>query len=174
MNPTFFLNDGTRIPWLAFGTGTALYGKDAANLVSLAIASGVTHLDGAQSYRNEESLGAGIKASGKPRSELYIVTKLRKLEEGQTVRQSLEESLKKLGVDYVDLFLIHNPLAHVHEGKSKLKQVWREMEEVKEAGLTTSIGVSNFTVAHLTEICEGATVLPAVNQVNFVLATDIV
>jgi diketogulonate reductase-like aldo/keto reductase len=163
--PTFTLNDGTHIPWLAFGTGTALYGHDAADSVSLAIANGITHLDGAQSYRNEESLGAGIKASGKPRSELYIVTKLKALENNQTVKQSLEESLKKLGVDYVDLFLIHNPIAHIRDGKSRLKEVWRGMEGVKRDGLATSIGVSNFTVEYLTEICDGASVLPAVNQV---------
>jgi diketogulonate reductase-like aldo/keto reductase len=169
---TFTLNDGTSIPWFAFGTGTALYGQDSASSVSLAIRNGVTHIDGAQSYRNEESMGEGIRASGKPRFELYIVTKLRKLDEGQTVKQSLESSLSKLGVDHVDLFLIHNPVVHTRDGKSTLKQVWREMEEVKRAGLTTSIGVSNFTVAHLAEVCDGATILPAVNQVSPSLKTS--
>jgi diketogulonate reductase-like aldo/keto reductase len=159
------LNDGTHIPWIAFGTGTALYGKDANTQVTNAINAGFIHLDGAQSYRNEDSIGAGIRASGKPRSELYIVTKLKKLAEGQTVRQSLEESLQKMGVDHVDLFLIHKPTAHVRDGKSILQEVWRGMEEVKRAGLAVSIGVSNFTVPFLKEICEGATILPAVNQV---------
>ena len=155
------LNDGTSIPWLAFGTGTALYRRDAADSVTLAIANGFTHLDCAQSYGNEESLGAGIKASGKLRSELYIVTKMNRIDEGQSVRQSLEASLRRLGVDHIDLFLIHNPLPWLNQ----LKQVWREMEDLKRAGLTTSIGVSNFTAQHLAEICEGATILPAVNQV---------
>ncbi|KAF9442255.1 Aldo/keto reductase, partial [Macrolepiota fuliginosa MF-IS2] len=70
------LNDGSRIPWLGFGTGTALYKQDVSNLVRQAIEAGVSHLDGAQSYQNEDTLGQGIKLSGKPRSELFITTKL--------------------------------------------------------------------------------------------------
>jgi diketogulonate reductase-like aldo/keto reductase len=156
------LNDGTSAPWLAFGTGTALYNKDVAKFVEVAITSGVTHLDGAQMYRNEQSLGEGIKASGKPRSELYLVTKLFELNPGQTVKDTLVESLAKFGVDYVDLFLIHSPLPYV----GRLKEIWQQMEGVKNEGLTKSIGVSNFKVEHLNELLEGANIVPAVNQVS--------
>jgi diketogulonate reductase-like aldo/keto reductase len=178
------LNDSTITSWIAFGTGTALFSKDAAQSVELAIRNGFTHLDGAQAYSNEESLGKGIVASGKPRSELYVTTKLFKLKTGQTVKEALQESLKKLELDYVDLFLIHHA-AH-HEGR--LQQVWKEMEGVKNEGLTRyayvvsvtilvkrtghrrSIGVSNFTEKDLNAIFEVATIKPAVNQVCCFLA----
>jgi len=163
MTTTFTLNDGTRIPWLAFGTGTALFSRDSKHLISLAIANGITHIDGAQAYRNEESMGEGMRASGKPRSELYVVTKLKN--EGKSVRQSLEGSLKRLGLDHVDLYLVHTPL----EYQGRLKQVWAEMEEVQKAGLTTSIGVSNFGVKDLGEILAEGSVVPAVNQARSLL-----
>lgn len=156
------LNDETRTPWIAFGTGTALYGKDAHQAVTVAIRNGFTHLDGAQQYNNEDSLGAGIAASGKPRSELYITTKLGELKPGDTPKSALEESLRKLRVDYVDLYLVHHALSHV----GRLKDIWIGMEEARNAGLTKSIGVSNFTSDHLTEILEVATIPPAINQLE--------
>jgi len=164
MTKSFALNDGSQIPWLAFGTGTALYSKDAADLVRIAIENNIIHLDGAQVYKNEETLGAGIKASGKPRSELYVVTKLGNLEPGQTVKESLKISLEKLGLDYVDLFLIHFPLQGRNEKNQS--QIWEGMEEAKRDGLTKSIGVSNFTVEDLKVILETAKVVPAVNQIE--------
>ena len=158
---TLALNDGTEVSWIAFGTGTALRGRDATKIVSVAIQNGFTHLDGAQMYLNEASLGAGIVASRKPRSELYITTKLASLAPGETPKSALVKSLERLDVDYVDLYLVHQPRQHV----GRLKEVWKGMEEAKAAGLTKSIGVSNFTADHLKEILEVATVLPAVNQV---------
>lgn len=157
------LNDGRTIPWLGFGTGTALYGKDATNLVTQAITSGLTHLDGAQMYRNEDTLGAAIKASGKPRSELFITTKLNTTP-GLEVKASLQESLQKLQVDHVDLFLIHSP--HPANEQGLLQGLWKQMEEVQAAGLATSIGVSNFRVQDLEDILKIAKVVPAVNQVG--------
>ena len=159
---TIPLNDGKQIPWLGFGTGTALYGKDAESAIKVAIANGIIHLDGAQLYGNEDSLGNGIAASGKSRAELFVTTKLGKLPEGKTVRDTLVESLKKLKLDYVDLFLIHMPIHH----EGKLKAVWKEFEELKKEGLAKSIGVSNFRVKDFEELLDGATVVPAVNQVS--------
>jgi diketogulonate reductase-like aldo/keto reductase len=164
MTKSFTLNDGSRIPCLAFGTGTALYKKDAADFVRIAIENNVTHLDGAQMYGNEDTLGAGIKASGKPRSELFVVTKLSILQPGQTVKESLKGSLAKLGLDYVDLFLIHSPAQARQE--NSLSKFWEGMEEVKQAGLAKSIGVSNFKVEDLKIILETAKVVPSVNQVG--------
>ncbi|KAH9854220.1 Aldo/keto reductase [Lenzites betulinus] len=157
------LNDGKQIPWLGFGTGTALYGKNATDSVRVAIANGITHLDGAQLYGNEDSLGEGIAASGKPRSELFVTTKLAKVPEGKTVRDTLVESLEKLRLDYVDLFLIHMPIHH----EGKLKAVWKEFESIQKEGLAKSIGVSNFRVKDLQEVLEVATVIPAVNQIEY-------
>ncbi len=165
---SYTLNDGTTTPWLAFGTGTALYKKDATEAVRVAIENGVTHLDGAQMYENEDSLGAGIKASGKPRSELYVTTKLKGLAGGQTIKDTLVISLKKLGLEYVDLFLIHDPTS----AKGQIKAWWKQMEEVKKEGLTKSIGVSNFRVQDLEEVLEVATIIPAVNQVSSELTSQ--
>ncbi|KAF8163451.1 NADP-dependent oxidoreductase domain-containing protein [Crassisporium funariophilum] len=165
MTKLITLNDGTQIPWLGFGTGTALYGKDATDLIRLAIENEITHLDGAQMYNNEDTLGAGIRASGKPRSELFITTKLKPdMEPGQSVKESLKASLAKLGVDYVDLFLIHSPTPANKDGK--LKQLWEGMEEVKREGLAKSIGVSNFKVEDLKVILEDAKVIPSMNQIE--------
>lgn len=162
---TITLNDGSRVPWLGFGTGTSLAFRDAEAFVQAAIENGIIHLDGAQSYDNEETLAAGIKASGKPRSELYIVTKLKTIAPGQTVRGQLKESLQKLNVDFVDLFLVHSPTPSNKEGK--LKEVWKAMEDVQKEGLAKSIGVSNFRVEDLKVILEDAQVIPAVNQVRY-------
>ncbi|OJA16548.1 hypothetical protein AZE42_00629 [Rhizopogon vesiculosus] len=159
---TLALNDGNQVPWIAFGSGTAFYQQDAQTAMQTAIASGFTHLDCAQMYENEETVGAAIKASGTPRSELFITTKLNILPPGQTAKTALKESLEKLGMEYVDLYLVHNP-SH-HEGQ--LKAVWKVMEECKKEGLAKSIGVSNFDVGHLQEILEDAQCPPSVNQVE--------
>ena len=160
-SPTVTLNDGRQIPWLGFGTGTALYQKDAQASVELALKCGVVHLDGAQLYENEDSLGAAIAAAGVPRAALFVTTKLGKLPDGQTVRDTLLESLRKLRLDYVDLFLIHMPIQHA----GRLPQVWREFEALQKEGLAKSIGVSNFRVKDFEQLMQGATVTPAVNQV---------
>ena len=165
MTKSFTLNTGAAIPWLGFGTGSALYRKDAANLVRMAIDNKITHLDGAQMYNNEDTLGAGIKAAGKPRSELFVTTKLGNLAPGQTVKESLKTSLNKLGLDYVDLFLIHDPTPANREGK--LTQWWEGMEEVQREGLAKSIGVSNFRVEDLRIILDSGKIVPAVNQAGF-------
>jgi diketogulonate reductase-like aldo/keto reductase len=159
------LNDNTTIPLLAFGTGTAHYEKEAENMVTAAINAGFTHLDGAQAYRNEESLGAGIAAAGKPREQLFVTTKLYKLAEGRSVRDTLVESLTKLRLAYVDLFLIHSPLWFSEPGR--LKEVWKQVEALKKEGLARSIGVSNFRTAQLREILDGAEFPPSVNQIEF-------
>jgi diketogulonate reductase-like aldo/keto reductase len=166
MTKSFTLNDGSKIPWLAFGTGTALYKQDATDLVRIAIENNITHLDGAQVYNNEDTLGAGIKASGKSRSELFVVTKIDNLQAGQTVRDSLKVSLAKLGLDYVDLFLIHSPYQLEARKEKNLSQWWEGMEEVKNAGLAKSIGVSNFYVEDLEVVLKTAKVVPSVNQVG--------
>ncbi|KAF8590067.1 Aldo/keto reductase [Ramaria rubella] len=155
------LSNGVKIPWIGFGSGTALFNKDAEASATLAVQTGFKHLDGAQLYENEDTLG---KAIGKfPRGSLFITTKLDILRPEETVRDSLKISLKKLNVDYVDLWLIHNPTQH----EGNLKEVWKGCEEVYKEGLAKSIGVSNFTVKNLQEILEVATIKPHVNQIEF-------
>ena len=158
---TIPLNDGSQIPWLAFGTGTALYSKNATKSVLAAIKAGFVHFDGAQMYGNEETLGDAIVQSGVPRSSLWVTTKLAAVPPGKDVRYTLKDSLKKLKTDYVDLFLIHNPKQH-----ADIKSVWKQMEDIKNEGLAKSIGVSNFTAQHLKQVLEVATIKPAVIQVS--------
>lgn len=158
----FPLNDGNSIPWLAFGTGTALYQKDAVKEVLTAISTGIIHLDGAQMYGNEDSLGEAIEQSGAPRSSLFVTTKLGAVPAGKTVRDTFVESLKKLKLDYADLFLIHTPKQH-----SDIKAVWKDLEGLKNDGLAKSIGVSNFRPQDLEEILSDATIKPAVNQIEY-------
>jgi diketogulonate reductase-like aldo/keto reductase len=171
-NTPITLNNGATIPLLAFGTGTAHYSRDAERLVTSAIKAGFTHLDGAQWYRNEESLGTGIAEAGKAREQLFVTTKLVKPPVGKTVRDTLVESLKKLRLEYVDLFLIHTPL-QFNDEPGRLKAVWKEMEALKKEGLTRNIGVSNFRAAQLREILDGAEILPSINQVAFFASQSI-
>ena len=159
---TVTLNDGTVIPTLAFGSGTAvaLSMQDASVQLEEAINAGFRHLDTAQMYRNEHSVGKAIAESGVPRSELFITTKLDKLPEGKTVKDTLRDSLRDLRLDYVDLFLLHMPVDH-----PDLKQTWKEIEECKEEGLAKSIGVSNCQPKHFEVILSEAKVIPSINQV---------
>lgn len=159
---TIKLSDGTSAPWLAFGTGTALYKKEAKDSVLLAFQRGFVHVDAAQMYENEESVGDAIVESGKARGDIYVTTKLNSLKPGETVSSSLEGSLKKLKVEYVDLFLIHVPT--MHEGK--IGEVWKGMVDAKKKGLTKSIGVSNFNVKYLEQVRATGLEMPAVNQVG--------
>lgn len=168
------LNDQTCTPCLAFGTGTSLTAKDATDLCSLAIKRGFRHLDTAQMYGNEDSVGRSIAASGLSRSELYITTKLGNLPDRDgslTVEDSLRRSLRRLQVDYVDMFLIHVPTYF----EERLEDIWRQFTKVKEIGLTKSIGVSNFNVKYLSRILDTGLEAPAVNQVslNLLLSIDI-
>lgn len=161
MEPSVSLNDRTSIPWLIYGSGTALRNKDASTPVINAIKAGYRHIDCAQMYQNEESVGKGIAESGVPRDSLFITSKLLPVPEGKTAAETLRESLRKMGLECVDLFLIHEPVGH-----KDLKATWKEMEQCKAEGLTKSIGVSNFRIKDFEEILDGAGSVPVVNQVS--------
>ncbi|KAJ7588542.1 NADP-dependent oxidoreductase domain-containing protein [Mycena floridula] len=154
------LNDGTQMPWIAFGSGTAHLKQDATDAIRMAIENGFTHLDTAQMYGNESSVGAAWTASGKAREELYITTKLPlDLAPGETVRSSLVASLEKLQTSYVDLYLIHSPRS-APRNKMTPSELWKEMEALKSEGLARSI-------EDLEEILKDCTVIPAANQIEF-------
>ncbi|CAK5269954.1 unnamed protein product [Mycena citricolor] len=161
---TISFADGNAIPKIGFGTGSALFKKDCAASVTLAIQSGFTHLDCAQAYENEAALAAGLKASGKARSEVFITTKLRPGTAAAKVKESVVESLQKLGVDQVDLFLIHAPRPLV-EGDT-LPSLWAAVEAIQTEGLAKNVGVSNFTADDLKAIVPTAKILPAANQIE--------
>ena len=168
MSPkTLPLSDNTHIPWIAFGTGTAFNRNSCEAACAIARSAGCTHIDTAARYGNEEDVGKAIAASGIPRESLYVTTKLYSIPPDGTVEGNLRTSLGKLQLDFVDLYLIHAPFLFLQRFGG-LKQVWREMVEVKARGLARSIGVSNFSVKFLEEIMELGLEKPAVNQVLFV------
>jgi diketogulonate reductase-like aldo/keto reductase len=129
-----------------------------------AIEVGYRHLDGAEVYGNESELGAAIKASKIPREKLFITTKIN-AKEKKSALDAFEISLKKLGVDYVDLYLMHGPW--FADTEEELQQRWAELEAIKESGRAKSIGVSNFIQEHLEILLKTAKVTPAVNQIEF-------
>ncbi|KAI0545302.1 NADP-dependent oxidoreductase domain-containing protein [Xylaria curta] len=165
--PTLKLNDGHEVPVLAYGFGTANFrGKDEDMIKAtiLAINNGYYHLDCAECYQNESGVGAGIKASGVDRSKLYITTKVVGTI-NQDVAAALDTSLSKLGIDYVDQYLVHVPFSA--GSPQGLQKIWSQMEAVQTAGKARSIGVSNFEVEDFEIILETAKVVPAINQIEF-------
>ncbi|KAG5933324.1 hypothetical protein E4U53_001027 [Claviceps sorghi] len=168
--PLLKLSDGNEIPVLAYGLGTANYKSDSGfdqgivDATKQAVDVGFRHLDGAEVYGNEEELGAAIKASGIPRDQLFVTTKLHPSQKRPT-EQAFEHSLKKLGLDYVDLYLIHAPYAAKSE--EDLQQTWADMEAIKASGRAKSIGVSNFLQEHVETILKTAKIPPAINQIEF-------
>ena len=162
--PNIALNDGTSIPQLGFGVFQVEPAR-TAEVVSDALEVGFRHLDTAQMYRNEKGVGDAIASSGLPREELYVTTKLNNgFHRPADVHTSIDESLEKLGLDSVDLFLIHWPLPTKYDGD--FVSTWRAMVEVRDSGRATSVGVSNFQPDHLDRIVAETGVVPAVNQVE--------
>lgn len=157
---TVTLNNGIKIPILGFGTYQITEPKEAEQAVIDAIKAGYRHIDTAQSYLNEEAVGRGIKASGIPRKELFITTKIWVENVSYDgVKASFQRSLDRLGLEYVDLLLLHQPYNDVYGA-------WRAMEELQEAGKIRAIGVSNFAVDRAVDLAEFNKVVPQVNQIE--------
>ena len=162
--PTIDLNDGTSIPQLGFGV-FLVPADETQRTVEQALEVGYRHLDTAQMYGNEAEVGAAIAVSGIPRDDMYVTTKLNNGNHlDDDARRSFAESLEKLGLDRVDLFLIHWPLPTRYDGD--FVSTWRTMIELRDGGGTTSVGVSNFEPAHLDRIIDETGVVPAVNQIE--------
>ena len=160
--PHITLNDGQRIP--QFGLGVwQVDDSEAERVVSDALEVGYRHIDTAAIYKNEKGVGAAIAASAVPRDELFVTTKLWNSDQGRdTTRAALEASLERLGLEKVDLYLIHWPSPKY----GKHVESWEALIELREAGLATSIGVSNFMQTHLDDLAAATEVVPAVNQVE--------
>lgn len=168
MNMKYTLNNGLEIPVMGFGTWQTPDGEVAEESVLTALNSGYNHIDTAAAYGNEASVGRAIKRSGISRDKLYITTKLANPSHTyKDAKKAIEDSLKELDMDYIDLYLIHwpNPLASRHEWKQRNADSWKAMEEAVDAGLIKSIGVSNFHPHHLDALLETARIKPAVNQI---------
>lgn len=161
--PTITLNDGVQIPQLGFGVWQVDAGTEAEEAVARALDAGYRHIDTAQMYGNEESVGKAIAKSGIAREELFVTTKLNNDRHGrQEAQKALDESLSKLGLDQVDLYLIHWP----QPKRDAYVDTWRGFEEAKAAGKTRSIGVSNFQIPHLDRLAAETDAVPSVNQIE--------
>jgi len=160
--PLIELNDGNRIPQLGLGTWP-LDDEQAATAVVQAVEAGYRHIDTAVKYGNERGVGNGIRACGVDRSELFITTKLDGEFQGHDrAVAGLEGSLARLGLEYVDLLLIHWPLP----GRDQYVSTWQTFERLQAEGKVRSIGVSNFKPAHLERLMAETDVVPAVNQIQ--------
>jgi diketogulonate reductase-like aldo/keto reductase len=165
---SYTLSNNVQIPELGFGTWQTPDGDVAVASVKKALEVGYRHIDTAQGYKNEGSVGQAIKESGIPREEIFLTTKLwNENHSYDLVLSSFEESLKQLQTDYVDLFLIHwpNPVKFRDNWQAANAETWRAMEELYQAGKIKAIGVSNFLPHHLEELAKTATVTPMVNQI---------
>ncbi len=163
------LNDGHKIPIVGFGTYKST-DQEGIEAVASAISKGYSLIDTAAIYGNEEAVGKGIKMSGIPREQLFITTKLWREHLGyESTKKEFENSLQRLNLDYIDLYLIHWPAnAKNYQNWQKANaDSWRAMEELQAEGKIKSIGVSNFFQEHLETLFKTANVIPAINQIEF-------
>lgn len=160
--PRVQLNDGFSIPQLGFGV-FKVEPSETERIVTDALDIGYRHIDTARAYGNEEGVGQAIAGSGIPREELFITTKLWNDDQGtQTVFDAFDASLDRLGLEYVDLYLIHWPTP----ANDRYVETWKAFERLRESGRARSIGVSNFLVPHLERLLAETDIVPAVDQIE--------
>ena len=160
--PSLTLNNGVEMPQLGFGVWQ-VPDDEAETAVATAIESGYRSIDTAAIYQNEVGTGKAIAASGVAREELFVTTKLWNSDQGyDPALRALDTSLRKLGLDYVDLYLIHWP----QPARDAYPETWRAFERIAADGRARAIGVSNFQPAHLDRLIDGSGVVPAVNQIE--------
>lgn len=156
------LSNGVKMPWLGFGVYKVEEGEEVERSVKAAIQTGYISIDTAALYENEVGVGKAIKASGVPREDLFITTKVWNDRQGYaSTLEAFEESRQKLDIDVVDLYLIHWPIA------GKFKDTWKALEKLYKDGKVRAIGVCNFNVHHLEDLMTDCEINPMVNQVEF-------
>lgn len=156
------LNNGVKIPWLGFGVFEVPEGEEVIQSVLWALEVGYRSIDTAKVYRNEEGVGKAIKQSGVPREEIFVTTKVWNRDQGyQSTLDAFDASLKRLQLDYLDLYLIHWPV------KGKYVETWRAMETIYKSGKCRSVGVSNFMIPNLEDLKASSDLVPAVNQIEY-------
>lgn len=170
LTDTYELSNGVQIPVVGFGTWQTPSGDVAKASVKSALAAGYRHLDTAEMYHNESSVGEGIAESGIAREDIFLTSKLANTEHTYDQAQAaFAQTLKDLGVDYLDLFLIHwpNPAAYREDNwESHLQETWRAFEDLYNEGKIKAIGVSNFRPRHFKVLEETQTIMPMINQIR--------
>lgn len=162
LQDTTTLHNGVKMPWFGLGVFKVKEGSEVVESVKAALKNGYKSIDTAAVYRNEEGVGQALKEAGVAREELFITTKVWNSEQGyESTLQAFETSLEKLGLDYLDLYLIHWPVA------GKYKETWKALEKLYKDGRVRAIGVSNFHVHHLKDLMADAEIKPMVNQVEY-------
>ncbi|KAH8929090.1 aldose reductase [Atractiella rhizophila] len=166
---TITLNTGHIMPAVALGTWRSKP-EEVTKAVEVALKVGYRHIDTAMAYGNEKAVGEGIKNSGVPRDQIFLTTKLNNPDHHR-VNEALEESLKNLQVDYLDLYLMHWPIGKAPDGtlSEDFVETWAKMQKIAETGKVRSLGISNFDIPNLTKLlsAETTTIVPAVNQCEF-------
>jgi len=169
-NEFFTLANGVKIPTIGFGTWQIPSGDIAYNSVKEALEAGYRHIDTAQAYGNEASVGQAIRDSGIDRGEIFVTSKLpAEIKNYEQAVRRAEFTMKKIGFEYIDLYLIHAPWPWTEIGADYTKEnieVWKAMEEFYESGKTRSIGVSNFNIKDIDAILENCRIRPMVNQIK--------
>lgn len=156
------LNNGIKIPKFGLGTFLNDNGRQAIDSILYALEIGYRHVDTATMYENEKEIGEAVHESGLPREEIFVTTKLWNSDHGyDNTIKAFQRSLERLGLDYIDLYLIHWPVENLR------LESWRALEKLYNDGLCRSIGISNYMERHLEELLNNSSVIPAVNQVEF-------
>ena len=170
------LNEDTSIPVLGFGTWQVKNGAETYQAVKEALQVGYRHIDTAQGYQNEESVGKAIKDSKIPREEIFVTTKLEShIKTYQGAHQAFDQSLKDLDMDYVDLFIIHAPWPWSDMGSDHQKgniEAWKAMEEIYQSGRAKAIGVSNFSPDDIQNLLDHTKVKPQANQISLFVGNN--
>jgi len=161
INSTTRLANGVEMPLLGLGTYKSSEGGDVERAVRIALEVGYRSIDTASMYENEDGIGLAVRNSGVPREEVFVATKAWNDEQGERdIQKAIDSSLRRLGFDYVDLYLVHWPISRI------MASSWRGMERILERGRTRAIGVCNFLVPHLEQLAGLAEVAPMVDQVE--------
>ncbi|MCP5101043.1 MAG: aldo/keto reductase [Chloroflexi bacterium] len=156
------LNNGLQMPLLGLGVFQSLDGQEVENAIRWALAAGYRSIDTAAMYNNEVGVGRAVTDSDVPRDEIFVTTKVWNRDQGyDSTLKAFDMSMRKLGLETLDLYLVHWPVA------GKYKETWRALESLYESGRVKAIGVSNFLVSHLEDLLHDATVVPMVNQIEF-------
>jgi diketogulonate reductase-like aldo/keto reductase len=162
LDATTILNNGLKMPWLGLGVWQIRDDAETERVVRTAIEHGYRSIDTARIYGNERGVGRGIRHSGLPREQVFVTTKVWPDDiRRNRIEEAFDESLERLGLDYVDLYLVHWPVA------GQVVPAWRAMEKLAHSGRVKAIGVSNHMRPHLDELLAAATITPAVNQIEF-------